>query len=202
MRELFEAIEAGDVPQVRALLAADSSLVNSTDGQGSSPLHIAIRRRHVEIARLLIEHGADVNATTRKGSTPLALALGGIDPANDPLEFVSVLLANGADINIQGSQGRTPLEVAMVRYKSVELLKMLIRYGADVNAGVERDGGPGWLLCCAAQKGIPEIVSLLLESGAKVDVLIRGRTPLHCALGTASIKLYEGFWTQGERARA
>jgi hypothetical protein len=47
-------------------------------GFGQSPLHVAAGKGYLEVAALLIEHGADVNATPRSrkgpGPTPLAVA--------------------------------------------------------------------------------------------------------------------------------
>ena len=37
-------------------------------------MHWAAFQGHVEVARSLLNHGADVNALTKKGSTPLRLA--------------------------------------------------------------------------------------------------------------------------------
>ncbi len=42
----------------------------------STPLHLASQRGHVEVASLLVKHGADVIARDKSGSTPLHEALG------------------------------------------------------------------------------------------------------------------------------
>ena len=60
---------------VRALLAAGAD-VNAADGvTRATPLHMAARRDHVEIARALLDGGAAVHARDRKGDTPLRRAL-------------------------------------------------------------------------------------------------------------------------------
>jgi ankyrin repeat protein len=57
----------GDLPRVRDLLAEDPSLVNRLPEYGSyylgsgTPLKNAAASGHIEIVRLLLEHGADPN---------------------------------------------------------------------------------------------------------------------------------------------
>lgn len=44
------------------------------EGRGA-PLHEAAREGHLEIVKLLIEHGADINTRDTDGKTPRDLAL-------------------------------------------------------------------------------------------------------------------------------
>jgi hemoglobin len=60
---------------VRALVRAGAD-VNACEGvTRATPLHMAARRGHVEIARALLDCGAAMNARDRKGDTPLQRAI-------------------------------------------------------------------------------------------------------------------------------
>jgi len=74
------------------------------------PETMAVRN---EIARLLIQHGADVNRATKLGSedkggeTALHFAVKNQNP-----QLIRILLAAGADKNAKNDQGYTPLDYA------------------------------------------------------------------------------------------
>lgn len=105
--DLFQAIRRGDPAAVRAALAEDPGLANARatshrvpqgETEGWSPLHAAIEAGSLEIARTLVEAGADLEARTEReresrtplhdsiemGRTPLAVALAGIELSDHP----------------------------------------------------------------------------------------------------------------------
>ncbi len=59
--------------------------------EGSTPLIYAVRANKVNIAKFLIEHGANVNAKNVRGQTPLSLA----ERAGNT-EMIQLLKAHGA----------------------------------------------------------------------------------------------------------
>src|SRR5712691_4104834 len=74
--EFFNAVASGDLPRVRELLAMTPSLVNAKDGEGATPLHYAAFNGNQELARFLVEQGADVNARDERfGATPAGWAI-------------------------------------------------------------------------------------------------------------------------------
>jgi ankyrin repeat protein len=58
---------------VKRLLAGDPSLANPNDVQ-TSPLHEAVRGKHIQVVRLLLEHEADPTYRDSEGKIPLNLA--------------------------------------------------------------------------------------------------------------------------------
>jgi ankyrin repeat protein len=79
----------------------------SRNGMGVTPLHSAAAGRHLEIARLLVDAGADVNARSGEGFTPLHSAA-----QNGQAELVRLLLNYGADPHAAADGGKTPADLA------------------------------------------------------------------------------------------
>lgn len=100
---LFAAARARDLAMVRVLLAADADPNRQGGINGDTALIYGIRQHSsrnpapMEIARLLIEAGADVNLASKNGVTPLSLAVQGNDP--ESLAMVETLLARGANVD-------------------------------------------------------------------------------------------------------
>jgi uncharacterized protein len=91
-------------------LLSSGAAVNSPsrNAQHVMPLHSAAAGAHLAIARLLLEHGADVNAVQEGGFVPLHSAA-----QNGQIEMVTLLLARGAAVGAQTSDGRTALAFAL-----------------------------------------------------------------------------------------
>jgi hypothetical protein len=64
-----------DAAAVRKLLQEDPSLVNATDYDNRTPLHVASLHGWIDVAKCLIEFGADVNAQDRWKNTVISLFL-------------------------------------------------------------------------------------------------------------------------------
>ena len=133
-----------------------------------TPLHVASRRGHADIARLLLEHGADRNARDDEKRTSLYLS-----SEYGYVDVVRILLEQGADTEAQDGLLRSPLSKASSR-GHVEVCRVLLEHGADVNSKDILDGTP---LHDAEGE---EVARLLLKHGADANTLdIMGRTPLH-----------------------
>ncbi len=103
---LHEAARAGDVQAVRQIIQAEGSLNEREPWGGSSPLITAATFGHTDVARLLIEAGADLDQQNNDGSTALITAA-----FFCRTEIVEALLAAGADKSVRNNSGSTALEV-------------------------------------------------------------------------------------------
>jgi ankyrin repeat protein len=106
---------------VEALIKAGSDL-NMKDNQGYTPLCMA---SHPDIARMLIQNGAEVNPT--KGACPPLIEAA----KDDKLDIVEVLLKNKADIDAI-YDGKTALLCA-IKANNITIVKKLIFAGARLN---------------------------------------------------------------------
>jgi len=70
-----------DLGAVSKLLEEDPSLVNARDYDNRTPLHVASLHGWIDVAKCLIEFGADVNAQDRWRNTVLFLYLSLLPPS-------------------------------------------------------------------------------------------------------------------------
>jgi ankyrin repeat protein len=135
--KLFEAIQAKNVPQMRALLregAGANAIVEN--GWHALLWAVAGRKRALPMAKLLIQHGADVNYREPDGGfTPLTYALENFGCGTDLIRF---LLKRGANVGVAVNNGKTAL--AMSVGGPPEYLKLLLSRGAKVNTRTKTDG--------------------------------------------------------------
>ena len=221
LQAALEAVQAGDPQALRPLLEADPSLVNTplakqpslgpsstspgridvnSDGRTRRPLPTLLHRaalgwreEELQVAQLLIDHGADVNSTAAGALAPLEMAAWSRHPG-----MAELLIAAGADVELHVEV--PPVEVAVL-YQRREIFKLLIAAGAryDIShtlrlgmmaetrallaadpaiANTETDHG----LPLNLAVGKPGIFKLLLRHGADIhaeDSL--GLTPLKAA---------------------
>jgi ankyrin repeat protein len=124
---------------------------------GATPFYRAVKAADLTVMRMLFEKGANAGAAIKSGGTPLMLAAGG-GPARAQEEEV-VDKAGLAD--------------------PVEVIKMILDAGADVNAVNDQQSSA---LHLAAAKGNDKVVQYLVSRGAKLDLKNKqGKTPAEVA---------------------
>jgi len=125
-----EACALGDTERAKSMLAADPSLLHSRTADGYPGLGVAIFFRHPELARYLIEQGADVNAAAenRQRVAPVHAAI-----AVSDFETLRMILERGGDPNARQEMDYTALHSAAA-HGLVEMAKLLLAHGADRNA--------------------------------------------------------------------
>jgi ankyrin repeat protein len=93
-----------------------------------SPIHMAVKKGHDKILRLLIEKNQDCNEKDSDGTTPLMLAvIGGHEDVTD------TLLRHGARVAEVDRQRRSALHWAVV-YRRETVLKILLQHCVGENA--------------------------------------------------------------------
>ena len=124
-------------------------------------LHIAAKENAINLARQLIEMGADVNSEDWESKTPLHIAA-----AYAGSDMIGLLLDNQAKVEVVDVVGYTPLHAAVVGKRPKENVAFLVNAKAEINAS----GNSGYTaLSLAIHFNLQEIASLLLEQGADVE---------------------------------
>ena len=180
---------------VKTLAIEHPKYVHSRDfGDNSTPLHLALQRGHMEVAHLLVKHGADATAQDNQGWTPLHWAA-----KEGNMDLACLLIEHGANVMAQDNDGWTPLHWSMLM-GSVNISHFLIEHGVDLTA---QDGDGSTLLHWAVGKGSVDLTHMLVEHGADLAAKDNhGSTPLHWAVLNESVDLTRLLAEHGADATA
>lgn len=148
------------------------------------PLRLAIKNGHSECAELLLRNGADPNARYFLGSE-----INLISPLN--VTFMEMLLRHGAHPDARDRAGLTPLMKACRHPQGYAAAKLLISYGADVNAMTSERHDFRSVLHYGVLSGNLGIVKLLIDHGANVTFPkeLQKPTPLDFAILRGNVEM-------------
>ena len=115
--DIHTATLMGDLTVIQQHIKAGSDLDVREPAVGSTPLISASVFGKIEVAKALIEAGADVNLINNEGSTALHSAA-----FLCRLEIVEMLLANGADVSVRNNYGSTAEESIAAPFNDVKFI--------------------------------------------------------------------------------
>ena len=124
---------------------------------------MAVFHDHADVAKLLLEHGADPNVRDKLGDNRTALHLAIIGRFKDVVEL---LLKKGANPNKRDINGSTPLHAAVV-VGDPEIVELLLRHGANVNVKNNEGMTPLDYVRYTSFNSAAKIARILLKHGAE-----------------------------------
>jgi ankyrin repeat protein len=174
---VFDAVYAGQLATLTALLSKDKSLARATNGAGLSVVEIAADTDHTDVLKLLLSKGAPASvANGREGRTPLHSAV-----IHNRASTAEVLIRQGAEVEAVDRYGFTPLHLAAWE-GSAEVATLLLKHKADPNARTRSSAAASDFsmgrrfvmagnspLHLAAMSGQTNIIAVLLKAGALIN---------------------------------
>jgi hypothetical protein len=158
-RQIGGAIAESNVEAVRDLLVQHPHLLHQKGGLGATWLHDAAAFGSVNVVEALLALGIDVNAGVSQ--TPLGSCI-----HRGYLDVARALLDVGGSPNA----GRLLIDAINAKQNNLELVKLLVEHGADVNRcwrfGDEEKGPLFNALSWAMNKGRTDIADYLRAHGA------------------------------------
>eukprot|EP00752_Nemacystus_decipiens_P012340 g10940.t1 len=180
---LHYAVEGGhlQVTEDAILAGADAKVA---DVCGNTPLHFAAAHYNQAFVGALLRRGASVSATNNEGKLPLHLAV-----EYGCIAVAEALLRAGADPDVMDDNYKSPLMLAV---HNLEMISVLLKHGADVNAGCRGYTALHSAGAHASADVVEAVVEALVQAGADIAARtgrvtnntwgeFRQLTPLHAA---------------------
>lgn len=182
-QQLFDAIKAGQVGDVRQLIQQNPSLKSARDASGASALLVAAYNMKPDVVNALLELGAPVDIFE-------ASVLGKVDRIQE------ILKGSPARASEYAPDGFTPVALASF-FGQPAAVKALIAAGADVNAHAKNGLKVAALHAAVAGRNM-EAIKAVLAAGADPNAPQQaGFRPMHEAGGQANRALAELLLAHG-----
>lgn len=125
VENVFDIARRGTIKQMEMMYKTNPDIINSVDGNKSSPLILASYKGNTEVAFFLADKVKDVNYNSGMGTALMAAVMSG------NIQIVEKLIQKKSDLNGKDLQGKTALIYATFFNKN-EIVKKLIASGADL----------------------------------------------------------------------
>ncbi|GBL92869.1 Ankyrin-1 [Araneus ventricosus] len=197
---LFSAIRHADCSvEYVEFLIANKAEVNVQNHEGCTPLHCILQHGNykLNIIRTLLRHGADVNIVNKNGETPLHIIAKnpGIEDRFQKKVMQNILYEFFPAYYFSSKYEPKISDVECLNKRKelsapVDIVKELVKNGADVNVG-NREGKTPLHLAVENHSCNVEVVTELIKNGADTSAITRFHefTPLHLAVSNKNSKL-------------
>ncbi len=163
--------------QIENLIRNHNADVNAIDNKGNTPLIYAVKKYSKYAIKILLKYGANCNIINRNGTTALLKVCK--KPNSATISITKKLLINGADPCIANNNSRSPLHILVENRNNKDLIKLLLDYGANIDAADINGDTPLHLNLM----GVGYYTKLLLDNNANIDIVNNdGKKPMHIAI--------------------
>ncbi|KAJ3113861.1 hypothetical protein HK100_001866 [Physocladia obscura] len=214
------AVIIGDLEAVK-ILAANGANVDFMAEDGATVLTMAVKANKYTITKVLLDYGADpnkysnntpilhqtnqwsiiyllfeygvcANQANKDGQTTLHLW---VDSATVNSNEICGILDLGANVNARDKHGNYPLTLAASNKSEIQVLKMLVERGAEIN--VKNQQKKTALQLALAQNDIQK-AEFLLHCGANIEIQDhKGYTALHYVIRVGNVEFLSKLLNHG-----
>ncbi|XP_058802510.1 ankyrin-1-like [Phymastichus coffea] len=184
---------------------SDTAWINAVNIVGETPVHIAARRRILDLFEYMLPYCNDIEACDDQGNTVLHQLVDSDAESDEEhkqkrIDLLRIVISKGADVNKRNRRGSTSVHLA-AKHCHIEVLRVLKRNGAELGLR-NGDGESALLLACKHMfklRGTPaemDIIDFLMSDACDVNAVdYEGFSALHYAVqwcsGKTVIKLIE-----------
>ena len=142
---------------------------------GSYPIHLVSEQGNEEMLKMLLEKGANCSVKDKFGMEPIHHAA-----KKGHLNIVKLLIQRNRNLTKSINKARQTALHLSVKFKDIEIVKELLKSGAQINVQDMHKITP---LIHACQLGFCKIAKLLIENNASLNMQdVNGNTALHWAV--------------------
>lgn len=218
----LKAVKIGDLELVKFLIENYEISLELADRDGRTALYMALCDENMEIAKYLIEKGANIHASNKYGTRAFDMLLRTRD-----MELIEEFISKGCELNYKNSKSATTLHWA-ASSNNIELVKRILRETPFTLMDSNDEGEMPIDFCTYGEmfkfilkteprlemnrchsdgyysihkfifSGIKDIAEIMLDEGIDINIKgIEGNSLMHCAVASQNLELIQMLIDRG-----
>ncbi|CAH1993637.1 unnamed protein product [Acanthoscelides obtectus] len=190
---LLLAVEAGNQSMCRELLSTlTSEQLKAASANGDTALHLAVRRKDIDMVRILVDYGTSVDIRNGEGQTPLHIAAA----EGDEL-LVKYFYGVRASASVTDNQDRTPMHLAAENGHANIIELLADKFKASI---FERTKDGSTLMHIASLNGHADCAMMLFKKGVYLHMPNKdGARSIHTAARYGHVGIINTLLQKGEK---